>query len=166
MMRKLTRTIHILAVCIFVGSIPAHIVLGQLANSHLIGGGTMETFAAYQQAKYGLTIGLTTAGIILTLLSGVALVIRRKPLLRQNWLRAKLCVVAAIAINGAAVLTPLAEQMRDLAVAAVETGALDAAFHAAENTEAIAGAINLALIVVAIALAVFKPQLRIRAEAA
>ncbi len=165
-MRKLTRTIHILAVCVFVGSIPAHIVLGQLANSHLIGGGTMEIFAAYQQAKYALTIGLTTAGIVLTFLSGAALVMGRKPLLRQNWLRAKLAVVALIAINGAVVLTPLAEQMRDLAVTAIKSAALDAAFHAAENTEAVAGAINLALIVIALVLAVFKPKFPARAETA
>ena len=51
-MQKIIRVLHILAVCVFVGSIPGHIVLGELAKSAQ----GNEAFAVYQQAKYALTI--------------------------------------------------------------------------------------------------------------
>jgi hypothetical protein len=154
MTSKLLRGFHIVALCIFVGSIPSHIILGILAQSAQ----DAEAFAVFHQAKYALTTGLTASGIGLTLFTGAILGLSRKSIFKMRWLQAKLILVSLIVINGAVVLAPLAEQMRDLAIAAVNTGALSSEFHVAETKESIAGAINLLLVFAIFYLAIFKPK--------
>lgn len=159
MTSKILRGLHLLAICVFVGSIPAHIVLGSMAASSLTPNSGNEAFALYFEAKYALTVGLTMSGIGLTVLSGVMLGTSKRSMFKDRWLRLKLLLVAAIVINGTFVLTPLAEQMRDLAVAAIGTNPLTAEFQALEHTEAIAGAINLALIITVVFVTALKPRL-------
>jgi len=152
---KTLKVFHVLALCIFVGSIPAHIILGGIAQSAQ----DAETFAVLHQAKYVLTYGLTTVGIALTLISGILLGLSQKHTFRTRWLRTKLFLVLAIVINGAIILTPTAERMKNMAMDAMNSGALSPEFHAAENQEAIAGAINIVLILVIFILAIVKPSL-------
>ncbi len=153
---KVLKVFHIVALCVFVGSIPAHIVLGGLAQSSQ----GAESFAALHQAKYALTVGLTGAGIAVTVVSGILLMLSRRALLRTRWLRLKLFLMAIIVFNGAAILTPLAEQMKDMALLAIDTGVLSSNFHNLENRESFAGAINLLLILTVLVLSVVKPPLR------
>lgn len=153
-MRKTTRMIHLLALCLFVGSIPAHIFVGRLAGPAQ---GT-EAFAVYLTAKQSLTTGLTFTGLVLTLITGALLAASSKGVFRQRWLRLKLILTPLIVINGALILSPLGERMKDMAVAAA-AGPLPAEFHAAVTREAVAGAINLLLILAIVALSVFRPKL-------
>jgi hypothetical protein len=154
--KKLLLIVHILAVCVFVGSVPPHIMLGILADRAT----DIETFAFYIEAKYFLTVFLTGSAIVVALLSGILAGISREGRFRDRWLRLKVLLVGAIAINGAAVLTPLAKTMRDTVAAAVPDGLRPEAFESLAATESIAGAINIALIVIVVALAVLKPALR------
>ena len=126
---KLLKVFHFVALCVFIGSIPTHIILGVIAQSST----GAESFAAIHHAKYVLTFGLTGAGIALALMSGVLLVLTRKAMLRKRWMRTKL--------------------------AAVASGALSPDFHAVESQEGVAGAVNLILILIVIFLAVVKPSL-------
>lgn len=153
---KLLRGLHLIALCLFVGSIPSHIILGQLAQFAEDG----DAFAVYHQAKYILTSGLTVSGIALTLLTGLLLASSKRQLFRARWFRAKLAVILLIVINGAVILTPLAEQMKDLAAIAAQTGILSNDFHLAETRETIAGATNIGLILTVFYLVIFKPTLK------
>jgi uncharacterized membrane protein len=152
---KLLKVFHFVALCVFIGSIPTHIILGVIAQSST----GAESFAAIHHAKYVLTFGLTGTGIALSLVSGALLVLTRKAVLRKRWMRTKLLLVVAIVFNGVIVLSPLAEQMKVMAMAAVDSGALSPDFHAVESQEAVAGAVNLTLILIVIILAVVKPSL-------
>lgn len=153
---KLMRGLHLIALCLFVGSIPSHIILGQLAQFAEDG----DAFAVYHKAKFVLTSGLTVSGIALTLLTGLLFASSKRHLFKARWFRAKLALVFLIVINGAVILTPLAEQMKDLAVIAAQTGVLSSDFHIAESREAIAGAINIALILIVFYLVIFKPTFK------
>lgn len=154
MSAKLLRGLHIIALCIFVGSIPSHIILGILAQFAQDG----AAFAVYHQAKYILTSGLTGSGIGLTLLTGLMLGLSNRRVFKMRWFQIKLALVLLVVLNGAVILTPIAQEMKELAVAAVGTGSLSSQFHVAETKETIAGAVNLLSLLFIIFLAVFKPK--------
>ncbi|MCW9034338.1 MAG: DUF2269 family protein [Rhodospirillales bacterium] len=152
-MFKFLKGVHILALCIFVGSVPAHIVLGAVADPT----GDYQSFAIFHQAKYLLTYTLTTAGVIAVILSGLLLAISNKGMLKQRWLQIKLALVALIALNGGLILTPLAEKMTALAVKAAQSGTLETTFADLAGRESIAGAANILLIITVVFIAIYKP---------
>ncbi|MCB2101990.1 MAG: hypothetical protein KDE22_14025 [Rhodobacterales bacterium] len=154
-MTRLLKGLQLIALCVFVGSIPAHIVIGALAE----GAADAEAFALHHQVKHVLTQGLTGAGLAATGISGVLLLLARRDLLRRRWMQVKLAAMALIAANGGLVLMPLAGRMADLAARAAADGALDPAFAGLAHQESLAGAANLGLILLALGLAVAKPRL-------
>lgn len=160
-MRILLKTLHIVALCVFVGSIPSHIVIGAVAER----AGDAVAFAHYHDVKYLLTQVLTRAGLIAAVTTGVLVTLTRRAAWRQRWLQAKLILVLLIVLNGMAVLTPIAGEMAALAAAAAEQGPLDPRFAMLHQREGIAGAVNLLAIVAVIYLAVARPVLGGRAVA-
>ncbi len=155
MFYKLFKIFHIIAICVFVGSIPSHIILGVLAQDMPLG----EGFVAIYKAKAVLTYGLTAAGLALSVISGVLIFLQRRGTIKTPWLRLKLLLVAGIVFNAVNNLIPLAKKMSVLATDAMTTGALPPEFIAAKSAEAVAGPINLALILCVIFLSVAKPSL-------
>jgi len=156
MKHKLPRLCHLLAVCLFVGSIPTHIILGEVAQTV----SDPYRFAIYHKAKLILTIGLTASALATAVMSGLWGMWRHRDYLRAGWFRLKLIIVSLIAVNGGIILTPTARRMADMALTAHATGqALDPAFQGLLIQEAIAGGLNLVLIVV-VSLAVYRPTLR------
>lgn len=154
-MSKALRLLHLIGVCLFVGSIPAHILLGAVADP----AGDPVTFAATIAGKDLLTRTLTLAGLVIAGVTGVALAFARGGVLSRRWLRVKVLLVALAALNGGLLLTPIAGEMAMLAARAVDTGVLDPAFAKLTAREAPLGALNLVLIVAVLALAVWRPRL-------
>lgn len=165
------RIMHLLAVCLFIGSIPAHILLGQAAQSVLRAWSDPQQallFATYHQAKLLLTQGLTLSALIATGVSGLALGLAlavgrgrssaaagffRQP----SWLWVKLGMVALVGLNGALFLTPWATEMTALATQAMESGqALPSRFQALQQWESLAGGINILLLTGILTLSVIK----------
>ncbi len=104
---------------------------------------------------------LTVPGLILMLLTGIALIWRRGMTpKRLRWMGVKLVLVALIALNGTFVLTPLSRDMATLAQEAVTTGHLPVAFYDLQRKEDVFGIANLAMILAVMSLAVAKPALR------
>lgn len=152
---KFVKFVHLLAVAIFIGSIPTHIVLGELA-AHRV---EISDIVALHDAKVDITHWLTTSGIIVALLSGASLLNQRRQLLKQNWMKVKMALVAIIVLNGIMALTPFAETLLSLAqTAQTNASVLGDEYAKTQQYEAIAGAINIAMILAVTALAVFRPR--------
>lgn len=155
-MDKTLKVAHFVGLALFLGSIPGHILLGRLADP-----ADLPAFALMMHAKYVSVLALTLPGLFLTLLAGIALMLRRGMTPnRVRWMAVKLVLVALIAPNGALVLRPVAAEMAQSAHAAVKTGTLPTEFTALERREGAFGAANLAMILAVIGLAVFKPRWR------
>lgn len=156
-MNTFLKGFHLVALAIFLGSIPGHILLGAMGDPAR----DLEGFAVLMQAKQMNVQWLTVPGLVITLLSGLTLMVRRgiKPS-RNRWLTAKLALVVLVALNGALILGPLSREMATMAQHAVQAGALPSAFATLEGREAIFGAVNLAMILTIIGLVVAKPALR------
>jgi len=155
-MDKTLKAAHFVGLALFLGSIPGHILLGRLADPADLPG-----FALLMHAKYASVLALTLPALILTLLTGIALMLRRGMTPnRIRWMAVKLVLVAMIVLNGALVLRPVGAEMAHSARAAVKTGTLSPAFASLERREGAFGAANLVMILAVIGLAVFKPRWR------
>jgi len=156
-MNKFLKIAHLLGLAAFVGSIFGHILLRNLGDpkADLVG------FAVLMQAKSMNVLLLTMSGLILMLLTGIALMWRRGMTPKKlRWLGMKLVLVALIALNGTFVLTPLSRNMATLAQDAVTTGHLPTIFYDLQRKEDAFGIANLAMILTVMSLAVAKPAFR------
>ncbi|CAA6604317.1 conserved membrane hypothetical protein [Rhodospirillaceae bacterium LM-1] len=144
--------VHIVAVCIFVGSIPCHIILGIQAER----AANLGEAALLLQTKFLLTTALTGSGLVASLISGLLLALKGRVFLKARWLAAKIALAALISLNGVLLLTPLAGEMAELAATAQDVGPRLAELR---GKEGLAGAINLASILALLFLVVVKPSL-------
>jgi hypothetical protein len=146
------KLLHLLALVLFLGSIPGHVLLGRLAT-----GATAPGEAALLLgAKHLSALALTLPGLALTVASGALLLAIRRELLGRAWMRMKLGLVALVAANGVLLLTPTGESLARLAEAAAG-GALPAEAGALAAREGMLGAANLAMVLAILALAVARP---------
>jgi hypothetical protein len=154
-MDQVLKSIHVIAACVFVGSIPAHIALGVMAD----GIGDPAAFAVLHRAKYMLTVNLTLIALAAVMGVGVLMALQRQTLFARRWLQVKGALVLLIALNGMFVLMPVAEEMAKMAADAAGGGVLDPDFAGLKLREGIAGAVNLCAIAAVIFLGVAKPGL-------
>lgn len=155
-MDKTLKVAHFVGLALFLGSIPGHILLGRLADA-----ADLHGFALLMHAKHVNVLALTLPGLFLSLLTGIALMLRRGMTPNKvRWMAVKLVLVALITLNGVFVLRPVGAEMAHSARAATKTGALPAAFAALEQRERVFGAANLAMILAVIGIAVFRPRWR------
>jgi uncharacterized membrane protein len=149
-MHRLLRVVHFVALAVFLGSVPGHILLGQLATAD------PAAAPALLRAKLAMIETFTLPGLAVLALSGAGLAIAaRAPWHRRRWLVAKLALVLAVGANGALVLLPIARRQAELSRAA--PGAPTEEFRRLEMRESVAGAANLVTIAGIIALAVYRP---------
>lgn len=156
-MRSALKIAHFIALAVFVGSIPAHIILAGAVDPAL----DPVAFAALQQGKLATIQALTLPGLAATGLTGVALAVVSQGY-RLNWVRTKVVLTVAIALNGALILTPTGQEIAALAAEAVARGMVSPTLAGLEARESLFGAVNLLLIGLAFALAVIRPALVLR----
>lgn len=149
-MRTVLKIVHLTAMAVFIGSIPAHIVLAGVADPV-----AAASFAALQEGKMATIRALTLPGLAVTVVSGLALAWQGRAFHRR-WVRAKVALSALIAINGALVLTPTGQAIAAAAREGVSSGTVPAVLAALETREAAFGAVNLLLILAVIVVAVRK----------
>ncbi len=142
---------HLVGLVMFLGSIFGHIVLSNLADPKA----DLAGFAVLMQAKYMNLLLLTAPGLVLMLLTGIPLMLRRGMTPNKfRWMGIKLALVTLIALNAAFILTPLSRDMAIVARGAVATGSLPADFGEMRRREDAFGAANIAMILAVIGLAV------------
>ena len=156
-MNKLLKIIHLLGLALFLGSIFGHILLGNLADPSTEPAG----FAALMQAKHMNVLTLTMPGLMIILLSGIALMLRfRMTPKRFSWMAVKLVLVVLVALNGVLFLAPISRDMAMLAQDAMAVGSLSPQFYLLQQKEELFGIANLLMILAVVYLSVAKPKLR------
>ncbi|WP_146214632.1 hypothetical protein [Azospirillum thermophilum] len=142
-MRSCLRCLHFLGLAAFLGSILGHVLTGALVEPG------SAAFAWAQETKHATTRWLTVPGLLLTLLTGIALAVRTPQLLRSRWLRIKMGLALLVTLNATLILLPLGAR---LAAGTEEAEPL-------LTGEAVFGACNLLMIALVIVLAVARPRL-------
>ncbi|WP_259782074.1 DUF2269 domain-containing protein [Aestuariispira ectoiniformans] len=148
--------LHIVGLSLFVGSIGGHILFSSLADS-------MMDLAQIAVLRTGLDLSvryLTLPGIGLLWLSGLYMVLKHSRMLRANWLRVKIAVSVLVTINGIFILTPIVGKLARLAKQAVGDGGFSAEYWTFRVYEDIAGTINLAMVLLVVVMACYKPTLK------
>lgn len=154
-MHRTLKVAHLIALAVFVGSIPGHIVLGALGDPVADPAG----FALLMHAKHVSVVALTIPALAFTVLTGAALAWRRRiSPASHRWLAAKLALVALIGANGALVLRPLSAEIARVAAEAAAGGAVPAAVATLAARESAFGAANLAMVLAVLVLSVAKPR--------
>lgn len=147
--------IHLLGLTMFLGSILGNIVLSLGAPATGDPGAVVFAWRAIGSANTFLTI----PGLAILIGSGLLLIPAqdRSPT-RERWLAFKMLAVIGIVVITAALIEPSEDQLRDLAKS-LPGAAARASFMEVAVRQQIYGAVNLALVVLASALVVFKPRL-------
>jgi hypothetical protein len=156
-MYRLLKSVHLLGLTLFLGSIFSHIVAG--AAGGVIGG---VGFLAARAEIDAATRALTLPGLIIAILSGIGLALLSPA--RRAWMGVHAALAAAIALLAAAVIVPAGRAaFSGTAALAQGQGNVDHV-RAALMTEHVAGAVNILLTLAVLALGVYKPALRLFAR--
>lgn len=156
-MNKTLKTLHLVGVAAYLGSVFAHIVTG-MVEPWADAAATVQTA---RDAVAAATWLVTVPGLALAIVTGALMIASRRIALRTTpWLAAHALVGIAIAANAAALVIPAGAVMAEQA-ALIDTAAFDAVVYLdALKTEAIAGGVNVVLGIAAVALGVAKPAFR------
>jgi uncharacterized membrane protein len=147
--------LHLLGLTMFLGSILGNIVLSLGAPAT---GDPHAVVFAWRAIGVANTF-LTVPGLLLTVASGLLLIPTqgRNPRY-ERWLVLKILAVIGIIVVATTLIEPSEEQLRQLATGLPDLGAR-AVFMDVAIRQQMYGAINLALVVLASVLGVFKPRL-------
>jgi len=159
-MRKTLKAVHMLGLSLFLGSIGVYIAL---TSQHV----TLGT-PAFGELRAQILLGtrcITIPGLLTTLLSGFGLLwINRRQM--QRWQMAKAVVGCLLLFNTWLLVGPAIQGAADLSAVPVLSQQRIGELSSALRIETMAGAGNVLLALLEIWLAVFRPALRIRNEAA
>jgi hypothetical protein len=147
--------VHLVGLTMFLGSILGNIVLSLGAPATGDPGAVVFAWRAIGSTNTFLTI----PGLAILIGSGLVLIPAqdRSPT-RERWLAFKMLAVIGIVVIAAALIEPSEDQLREIAKSLPDPAAR-ASFTEVAVRQQIYGAVNLALVVLASALVVFKPRL-------
>ncbi|MCP4933582.1 MAG: DUF2269 family protein [bacterium] len=150
-MLTITKALHIIGVALFFGSILGHAITGLAEGVH----GDAQAVLVARQILNVATWYLTLPGLVLVTLTGIGLVvIHERP---QTNLRPHLLIAALIFMNAIFILLPTGQAILGTANE-LATGSGNASkFANLRGREAMFGAINILLCIVAIFIGVLKP---------
>jgi hypothetical protein len=147
--------VHLLGLTMFVGSILANIVLSLGAPA--TGDPAAVVFA--WRAIASTNAFLTIPGLGILVGSGLLLIaVQDRNPSRERWLALKLFAVIGIVVIAAGLIEPSEDQLRLLAKSLPDAAAR-ASFAEVAVRQQLYGAVNLALVILASALGMFKPRL-------
>lgn len=156
-MRPSLRFLHLLGLALFLGSLPAHIVLGSLGPGGVIP--PQGVLLARTMIKV-ITLTSTVPGLLLLLSTGL---LRWRAARWEGaggrWLTLHAVLGLIVAGLGLAVLTPMVLALAGEAQALVDGDAAEAAWRRLKAIEDAAGAFNLLAAVGAVALVCYRPAL-------
>lgn len=149
------RIIHIAGFAMFFGSILTSTLIS--LSTSVTSNPQAVAFAWNAIGQTAMT--LTTPGMILTVLSGITLlIVQRRNLREQIWLLAKIILTIAIFLNAVLLITPAEEQ---LIAYAADLPMTITAFTEVASQQQIYGAINLVMILIVFILGVVKRPKRL-----
>ena len=160
-MSKSLKIFHVLGLVMFLGSIVAMIVVNQ---GHPAGVGP-EQYLFARKAIYFTTSVVTMPGLYLLIVSGVGMVIAKRMWpLPTPWLLLKAVFAGLILVNAQFLVVPIGKVLAGAAGGVVLDEFTRSDLAAIENREHYFGSVNVVLTLLAIGLAVFRPQLSARGK--
>jgi hypothetical protein len=149
-MYRIFKTIHLLGLTLFLGSVFGHIVAGQTVGAQ--GGANL---VAARMEIVAATRFLTLPGLGLAIAWGLAMMFcaRLSPL-KNPWLAAHMILGMVVVVTAVAVVVPAGRE----ALALVLAGDFGASLNAALLREHGVGAFNVVLTLVLVILGVLKPK--------
>lgn len=159
-MRPTLKTLHLLGLALFLGSLPGHIIIGHFGPDSGI---PIQGVVFARHLLQALCLFSTLPGLILLLVSGLLAwrdTRRNHPLGR--WLALHIGFGLAVVANGAAVLTPVIFTLTATAHGLMDGAEAQAAWDRAKQIEDIAGTLNLLMALVCLGLGVWHRRLTAR----
>lgn len=152
---KLIRAFHLIGLALFFGSILGHAIGGLAPALHA----SPETELLGRQMITSSTRYLTVPGLALLMITGIAMVVRRRTsLLKARWLYLHAGFALLIALNAFIVLIPAGNALLGMAEGAVSGTAPADGQAMLQGREAMFGATNVVLSLVILFLGVIKPR--------
>jgi len=140
-MRKFLKFFHYIGLTIFLGSVLMFIIIGETAGYN-----NLESLVLTRRIiLYGEYV-LTLPGILIILVSGIAMTVNSYKFFQLRWLNIKHVAILLIIFNAIFFLNPYAHQMLDLANQSLLAGELLPEYSSMETKEIAAGAVNILLI--------------------
>ncbi|UXI03685.1 hypothetical protein [Photobacterium sp. TY1-4] len=143
MLRSILKTIHLVSLCIFLGSIATYIFLGELVPESNQMALALNRQWVLQSTTYLTIIAMCITGLTGVLLSGIP---------RARWIQIKLIGFVGILLNTFFFVYPAIQSSVEL------LGKDEQGFEAALMNEAIFGGVNILLILILIVIAIRKPK--------
>ncbi len=154
-MMKTAKALHLIGLAMFLGSVFGHITVGFIP--------AVEDPAGLlfgRQAIGIATWALTIPGLALLAATGLFMALRRGPgVFRSGWLAVHLVIGVLIILNAALILVPTGGALLDTATAVAGGTVTPEAMRSGAGRESLFGAINVALALTTVFLAVSKPRL-------
>lgn len=152
-MNNAARLLHYVGMILTLGSILTYVVI-----SRLLAGADLDALAFGRTIIREGTLYLTLPGMWLVVLTGAFLTARRYGFLASRWLDLKLALGIGALLNAHLVIVPATETLLVLARDSAATGTLHSDYLATYwYRESIPGAINVACMLAAMALGIWRP---------
>lgn len=152
-MTKTLKLAHFVGLVLVLGSIVTYIVI-----SALIKGASLEALVFGRTVIRTGTLYVTMPGMWLITLTGIALAARKYAFFTLRWLDLKLVLAGAALVNAHLVIVPATGKLLELAQASLAAGALHADYASLYLfRESLPGAANVAAMLAAMALAIWRP---------
>jgi hypothetical protein len=154
-MYKAFKTLHIIGMALFLGSIFAHIAAGRVPGAETEPNAMVFTRQTIDLA----TRYVTLPGLGLAIVSGILMMLRAPAgALKRRWQLAHLALAVLIAAVTLIVMIPVGREILATALAISAGGKSVDAFSAVALPEHIWGAVNILLILIAVAIGAAKPR--------
>jgi hypothetical protein len=154
-MLKITKALHFIGLAMFLGSVFGHITIGLIpgADQH------PQTMLFARQAIEIATIYVTIPGLILLLVTGIALTVYgRFGVFKARWLTVHQILGVLIILNAALILYPVGGELAAAASQLVQGSLSLEQFHTLAARERTFGPINVLLTLATVFIAVLKPR--------
>ncbi len=153
-MKPLLKFLHVAAAIGFVGTLAVSLLLAAMADAT-----SPSTFAALRGAIARAASEIGLPSLVLLGVTGALLVVKQPLLIDARWVWAKALLGTLVAVLVVFVVQPAISRAAALTAMAVEAAPMAGALDAALRAEWIGGLAVLALSLLAIAIAVWRPRL-------
>lgn len=154
MFRHVMKIVHLLALAGFAGGLAAALLLAGYADD-----APPSLLAALRTAIASLGEALVVPSLVLMIVSGMLLVVARPQLVGARWLWAKAVLTVAVAAVALGIVQPALTRAAGLAAEGALGTPAPAEMLQAFTAERAGGAASLLLVVLTVALAVWRPRL-------
>lgn len=155
MTHKVLRSLHLLGLVLFLGSIFGHVAVGWVPGA----ADDPATLLVARQVISVATAALTLPGLLLLVLTGVALLFGKAAgFVGQRWVILHLTLGLLIALNGGLVLYPLGQELLTGVSGLAAGDPVTERIATLQGREALFGALNVGMSLLALFVAVLKPR--------